>query len=109
MEYRRLGRSSVQVSALCLGCMNFGRRTDDDEAIRIVHAAMDAGINFVDTANVYARGHSEEIVGKALAQDGKRDKVVLTTKVSNPMSDRPNDGGSSRYHIIPHFPYRIAC
>jgi len=100
MEYRRLGRSSVRVSSLCLGCMNFGRRTDDDDAIRIVHAAIDAGINFIDTANVYTGGRSEEIVGKALSHDGKRERVVLATKVSNPISDRPNESGSSRYHIV---------
>ena len=86
MEYRTLGRSSVKVSALCLGCMSFGRRTEQDEAIRIIHAAIDAGINFLDTANIYARGVSEEMTGKALAVDGKRDRVVLATKVSGVMA-----------------------
>ena len=100
MEYRKLGRSSLRVAPLCIGCMSFGPRTSEDEAIRIIHAAIDAGMNFVDTANQYAYGRSEEIVGKALAQDGKREKVVLATKVSNPMSNWPNDGGSSRYHIV---------
>ena len=98
MEYRSLGRSSVQVSALCLGCMNFGGRADEDESVRIIHAALDAGINFIDTANVYGRGASETIVGKALA-GGRRDDVVLATKVSSAMGDRPNDRRSSRYHI----------
>ena len=100
MEYRRLGRSSLEVSALCLGTMNFGSRTDEEEAIRIVHAAIDAGINFIDTANVYGHGRSEEIVGKALADAGRRDQVVLATKVTNAMGDRPNESGSSRYHIM---------
>ncbi len=99
MEYRRLGRSSLEVSALCLGTMNFGRRTEEDESVRIIDAAVDAGINFIDTANVYAGGRSEEIVGKALS-GGKRDKVVLATKASNRLSEWPNDGGSSRYHIL---------
>lgn len=100
MEYRRLGRSSLEVSSLCLGCMNFGGRTGEDESVRIIHAAIDAGINFIDTANQYSGGRSEEIVGKALAEGGLRDGVVLATKVSNRLSKRPNDGGSSRYHIM---------
>jgi len=100
MEYRRLGRSGLEVSSLCLGCMNFGGRTSDEEAIRIIHAAIEAGINFIDTANVYGRGVSEGIVGKALAEGGRRDRVVLATKVSNRMGDGTNEGGSSRYHIM---------
>ncbi|KPJ52439.1 MAG: hypothetical protein AMS16_06375 [Planctomycetes bacterium DG_58] len=99
MEYRCLGTSSVKVSALCLGCMNFGGRTDEGESIRIIHAAIDHGINFLDTANVYGRGTSETIVGKALA-GGKRDKVVLATKCTSRMGDEPNDEGPSRYHIL---------
>ena len=99
MEYRRVGRSSLRVAPICIGCMSFGKRTEEKEAIRIIHAAIDAGLNFLDTANQYYLGLSEEIVGKALAQNGKRDKVVLATKVSNPMSDWPNDGGSSRLHV----------
>jgi len=98
MEYRFLGRTGVKVSPLCLGTMNFGVPTPEDEAIRIVHAALDAGINFVDTANMYNRGESERITGKALA--GHRDKVVLATKVYNPMGDGPNERGISRYHIM---------
>lgn len=100
MEYHSLGRSGVEVSALCLGCMNFGSRTAEEDAIRIIHAAIDRGINFIDTANVYGRGRSEEIVGKALADGGRRDRVVLATKVSNEMGDGPNERGSSRYHIM---------
>jgi len=98
MEYRTLGRSSLEVSALCLGTMNFGSRTEDDESVRIIDAAIDHGINFVDTANVYASGHSEEVVGEALS-GSKRDKVVLATKASNRLGKWPNEGGSSRYHI----------
>jgi aryl-alcohol dehydrogenase-like predicted oxidoreductase len=70
MEYRLLGRSGVQVSALCLGTMNFGSATPEPEAVRIIHRALDAGINFIDTANVYGNGESERIVGKALAGAG---------------------------------------
>ena len=77
MEYRPLGRTGVQVSKLCLGTMMFGAwgEPDHDESIRIIHAALDAGINFVDTADVYSAGESEEIVGKALA-GGRRDEVA---------------------------------
>ena len=80
MEYRPLGRTGVQVSKLCLGTMMFGAwgNTDHDDSIRIIHRALDAGINFVDTADVYSAGESEEIVGKALK--GRRDDVVLATK-----------------------------
>lgn len=101
MEYRSLGRTGVQVSALCLGCMNFGWGTEEKDAIRIIHRAMDVGINFLDTANVYGRGASEEIVGKALKMDGRRDRVFLATKVYNRMDDEdPNAWGSHRYHIM---------
>lgn len=101
MEYRSLGRTGMQVSALCLGCMNFGWGTDEDASIRIIHAALDAGINFLDTANVYGRGASEEITGKALAVAGKRDRVVLATKVHARMADDdPNAWGNHRYTIM---------
>lgn len=99
MQYRLLGRTGVRVSPLCLGCMNFGNRTDEGDAIRIIHAALDAGINFLDTANVYSRGVSETIVGKALA-DGRREKVILATKVHGKMGDGPNDHGNHRQHIF---------
>jgi len=101
MQYRNLGRTGVKVSSLCLGCMNFGFPTPEDESVAIVDYALDHGINFLDTANVYNRGRSEEIVGKALKQNGKRSKVVLATKVHGRMDD--NDvlaEGNSRRHII---------
>lgn len=98
MEYRHLGRAGVKVSPLCLGCMNFGDPTDEKESIRIIHGALDAGINFVDTANVYNDGVSETIVGKALKD--RRDSVVLATKVHGRMGPGPNDRGNSRYHIV---------
>ena len=100
MEYRPLGRTGVQVSKLCLGTMMFGAwgNTDHDDSIRIIHAALDAGINFVDTADVYSAGESEEIVGKALR--GRRDDIVLATKFWGPMGDDPNRRGVSRRWII---------
>src|SRR5215210_4033617 len=100
MEHRSLGRTGVNVSPLCLGAMMFGAwgNPDHDESIRIIHAALDAGINFIDTADVYSRGESEEIVGKALA--GRRDDVVLATKVHGTMGDDPNQYGNSRRWII---------
>ena len=101
MEMRQLGRTGVQVSPLCLGAMMFGAwgNTDHDDSIRIIHRALDAGINFVDTADVYSRGESEEIVGKALA-GGRRDNVVLATKVHGTMGDDPNEYGNSRRWIV---------
>jgi len=100
MELRPLARTGVKVSPLCLGTMMFGQwgETDHGESVRIIHRALDAGINFVDTADVYARGESEEIVGKALA-DGRRDNVVLATKVHGTMGDDPNEFGNSRRWI----------
>jgi aryl-alcohol dehydrogenase-like predicted oxidoreductase len=101
MEYRRLGRTGVSVSKLCLGAMMFGDwgTKDHDESIRIIHRALDAGINFIDTADVYSHGESEVIVGKALA-GGRRDDVVLASKVHMPMGDDPNQRGNSRRWII---------
>ena len=101
MEQRELGRTGVSVSPLCLGAMMFGAwgNPDHDESIRVIHHALDAGINFVDTADVYARGESEEIVGKALK--GRRDSVVLATKVHGTMHDTdPNMRGNSRRWIV---------
>jgi aryl-alcohol dehydrogenase-like predicted oxidoreductase len=100
MDYRPLGRTGVQVSELCLGTMMFGAwgNTDHDDSIRIIHRALDAGINFVDTADVYSAGESEEIVGKALK--GRRDDIVLATKFFVPMGDDPNQRGASRRWII---------
>lgn len=101
MEYRNLGRTGVKVSSLCLGCMMFGRRADEDLSAKIVDKALDSGINFIDTANVYQRGVSEEFTGKALKKNGKRDQVVLATKVHGKMNDNdPNAMGNSRRHII---------
>jgi aryl-alcohol dehydrogenase-like predicted oxidoreductase len=101
MEHRQLGRTGVSVSKLCLGAMMFGAwgNTDHDDSIRIIHAALDAGIDFIDTADVYSAGESEEIVGKALA-GGRRDGVVLATKVWGQMGDDPNHHGGSRRWII---------
>ncbi|HEY2651663.1 MAG TPA: aldo/keto reductase [Solirubrobacteraceae bacterium] len=101
MKYRTLGRTGIKVSPYCLGAMMFGAmgNRDHDDSIRIIHRALDAGINFIDTADVYSRGESEEIVGKALA-DGRRDNVVLATKVHGTMGDDPNQFGNSRRWII---------
>src|SRR5512142_902123 len=100
MNYRALGRTGVRVSPLCLGAMMFGAwgNPDHEESVRIIHRALDAGINFVDTADVYARGESEEIVGKAL--EGRRDQVVLATKVHGTMGDGPNESGNARRWIV---------
>lgn len=98
MEYRLLGPTGVRVSPLALGTMNFGSGTTETEAIRMMHAALDAGINLVDTADVYNGGESERIVGKALV--GRRDRVVLATKAHFRTGDGPNDAGNSRLHIL---------
>jgi aryl-alcohol dehydrogenase-like predicted oxidoreductase len=100
MQYRTLGLSGIHVSPYALGAMNFGAMSNPDhgDAIRIIHKALDAGINLVDTADVYSLGESEEIVGKALK--GRRDDVVLATKFANPMGDAPNQRGASRRWII---------
>lgn len=100
MTYRPLGRTGVLVSSLCLGAMNFGGPTDEADSIAIINRALDGGINFIDTANVYNAGESERIVGKALKENGRRDEVVLATKVYGKMGDGPNDQGVSRYHIL---------
>jgi aryl-alcohol dehydrogenase-like predicted oxidoreductase len=100
MEHRPLGRTGVKVSPLCLGAMMFGAwgNADHDDCIAIIHAALDAGINFVDTADVYSGGESEQIVGKAL--QGRRDEVVLATKVHGAMGRDPNMAGNSRRWIV---------
>ena len=100
MNYRPLGRTGVQVSPLCLGAMNFGGPTPENESIAILDRALDGGINFIDTANVYNAGESERIVGKALAANGRRDQIVLATKVYGKMGDGPNEQGVSRYHLL---------
>jgi aryl-alcohol dehydrogenase-like predicted oxidoreductase len=101
MEHRSLGRTGVSVSKFCLGAMMFGAwgNSDHDECVRIIHRALDAGINFIDTADVYAQGESEEIVGKALA-GGRRDDIILATKFHGAMGDDPNRQGSSRRWIV---------
>src|SRR3954447_5414399 len=111
MEYRRLGRTGMQVSPLCLGAMMFGAwgERDHDTSIKIIHTALDAGINFIDTADVYSQGESEVIVGKALA-GGRRDDVILATKVHSQMGvpvdapagtkGDPNHRGNSRRWIV---------
>src|SRR5580692_12748562 len=101
MQYRTLGRTGIQVSPYALGAMMFGAppgNSDHDDAIRIIHKALDAGIHFVDTADRYSDGESEEIVGQALK--GRRDHIVLATKVHGPMGDDPNQRGNSRRWIV---------
>jgi aryl-alcohol dehydrogenase-like predicted oxidoreductase len=100
MRYRTLGGTGIQVSVHCLGAMMFGAagNADHDDCVRIIHAALDQGINFVDTADMYSAGESEQIVGKALR--GRRDDVVLATKVHFPMGEGPNRSGNSRRWIL---------
>jgi aryl-alcohol dehydrogenase-like predicted oxidoreductase len=100
VEYRKLGGTGMEVSSLCLGAMMFGAwgNPDHEDSVRIIHRALDAGINFVDTADVYSRGESETIVGKALK--GRRDRVVLATKVHGTMGEDPNERGNSRRWLI---------
>jgi aryl-alcohol dehydrogenase (NADP+) len=99
MRYRPLGKTGIKVSPYCLGAMMFGKMAnpDHEDCVRIVHRALDAGINFIDTADRYSAGESEEIVGKALK--GRRDGIVLATKVHGPMGDDPNRQGNSRRWI----------
>lgn len=100
MKYHTLGRTGMKVSRYCLGAMMFGAvgNADHDDSIRIIHKALDAGINFIDTADAYSRGESEEIVGKALK--GRRDNIVLATKAHLPMGDDPNQRGNSRRWLV---------
>jgi aryl-alcohol dehydrogenase-like predicted oxidoreductase len=100
MQYRTLGRTGIKVSPYCLGAMMFGGlgNPDHDDCVRIIHKALDFGINVIDTADRYSRGESEEIVGKALK--GRRDKIVLATKVHGPMGEDPNSQGNSRRWIM---------
>ncbi|WP_435129609.1 aldo/keto reductase [Halobaculum sp. D14] len=104
MQYTTLGSTGLEVSRFCLGCMNFGTEqpwmlNDHDDSVDLIHEALDAGINFLDTANVYSTGESEEIVGDAVAS-ANRDELVLATKVFGEMRDGPNGSGLSRKHII---------
>lgn len=100
MQYRYFGRTGMEVSPLCLGCMNFGGATPEAESIEIILKAHDAGIQFFDTANVYSRGRSEEILGKALLDHNLRERSVVATKVHGAMGDGPNMQGNHRMHII---------
>jgi aryl-alcohol dehydrogenase-like predicted oxidoreductase len=101
MEYRNFGRTGVKVSPLTLGCMMFGGKTNADDSAAIIDRAIDAGINILDTANVYSRGRSEEVTGAALKRNGKREHLFLATKVHGAMDDNdPNMQGTSRRHII---------
>jgi aryl-alcohol dehydrogenase-like predicted oxidoreductase len=101
MKYRAFGRTGVKVSELCLGCLTFGGKADPATSHRIIDQALDAGINFLDTANVYGQGRSEEVTGEALRKNGKRLRVFLATKVHGKMDESdPNAEGNSRRHII---------
>jgi aryl-alcohol dehydrogenase-like predicted oxidoreductase len=100
MEYRSLGRTGVRVSELCLGAMMFGGKTERGESIRMIDHALERGVNFLDTANVYAANESERIVGEALAAGGKRRNVVLATKFNGPQGSDVNARGLSRRHLI---------
>jgi aryl-alcohol dehydrogenase-like predicted oxidoreductase len=101
MHYRSLGRTGTQVSELCLGCMMFGGRTDEATSFDILDRAIDSGINFLDTANVYNRGANEEVLGKALKRNRMRERLVLATKVHGRMNDEdPNAAGNHRRHVI---------
>lgn len=98
MDYRRMGRSGLKVSEICLGTMTFGHGTDQSEATHMVDLAFEAGVNFIDTANTYGNGQSEILLGNAL--QGRRRDVVLATKFFNPVGTQPNDSGMSRVHIL---------
>ena len=98
MDYTTLGKNGPKVSRICLGTMMFGDATNEADSLRIIDRAIDVGINFIDTANVYNAGESERILAKAI-QD-KRDQVFLATKVCGPMGEGINDQGLSRYHIL---------
>src|SRR3954449_5700187 len=98
MHYRQLGRSGLKVSPICLGTMMFGGPTDEATSARIIARARDAGINFIDTADAYNKGGSEEVVGRAIA--GERNRWILATKLANPMGDDPNRAGLSRRWVL---------
>lgn len=100
MEYRQLGRTGIKVSPLVLGTANFADPTPEDEAHRIVDRAVEAGINLIDSGNVYADGESERFIGRALKASGNRDKVLLATKAYYPTGPGPNDQGNSRHQLI---------
>ncbi len=115
MEYVKLGATGLEVSPICVGCMSFGLpdrglhewTLDDEQARPIIRQAIEAGVNFFDTANVYSDGTSEEIVGRALAEYARRDEVVLATKVHGRMRGGPNGGGLSRKAIMTEIDYSL--
>ena len=100
MEFRSFGRTGIKVSSLCLGCMMFGGKTSYEDSAAIIDRALDAGVNFIDTANVYNAGRSEEATGQALKRNGKRNDVFLATKVHGRMGAGPNEMNNTRRHII---------
>jgi aryl-alcohol dehydrogenase-like predicted oxidoreductase len=100
MQYRILGRTGVKVTPLCLGTMNFGGRSDNAESVRILNQYVEQGGNFIDTANVYNDGRSEEVIGNWMAETGMRDRIVLSTKVHGRRSQHVNDAGNHRWHIV---------
>lgn len=98
MEYTNIGKTELKVSRMCLGTMMFGGQTEKEEAVRIIDAALDAGVTFLDTANIYTKGCSEEILGEAL--EGKRDRAVVATKVGGPAWEGPDGSGLGRKHVL---------
>jgi len=100
MEFRRLGRSGLKISPLVLGTLNFGNPTPKDEALKMIDRAIETGINLVDSADVYAEGESERILGEALARNGKRKDIFITSKVFMKTGPGPNDAGNSKHHIL---------
>jgi 1-deoxyxylulose-5-phosphate synthase len=100
VEYRSLGESGAKVSVLALGTDNIANPTPEDESIRMIHAALDAGINLIDTSNSYAAGESERVIGKALATGGRRQRAFIATKAFFPTGPGPNDRGGSRVHLL---------
>ena len=100
MQYRTLGRTGVKVAPLCLGTDNFAAPTPEDESIELINRALDAGINMIDSANSYAGGESERIIGRAFQENGKRHQVILSTKIHYAIGPGPNDSGNSRLYIM---------
>ena len=100
MDYRVLGRTGVKIAPLALGTDNFANPVPEGEASRILQRALEAGINLIDTSNSYAKGESEAIIGRVLAQNGRREEVLLATKAHYPTGPGPNDRGNSRLHIM---------
>jgi len=98
MEFRKLGNSGLKVSEIGLGGNNFGWRADEQTSVTVINHAIDMGINFIDTADMYDRGHSEEFIGKTIK--GKRHQVIIATKFGSPMGEGPNERGGSRHYII---------